>query len=101
MVEFDNRHFWMKLKQLVSSHFANYAESWAANKLLCDGRIQPLLTDTYTLEQVGCTRRSAVHRNEAEGKLGVLCLAPDEGLGVDDPERREAIGEDTITMFRG
>ena len=27
MVEFDNRHFWMKLKRLISSHFANYAEA--------------------------------------------------------------------------
>jgi len=42
-----------------------------------------------------------VHQNKAEGKLGVLCLAPGEGQGVDDPERRQAIGEDTITMFRG
>ena len=36
MVEFDNRHFWMKLKNLIGSHFANYAESYAANKLLDD-----------------------------------------------------------------
>ncbi len=63
MVEFDNRHFWMKLKQLVSSHFANYAESWAANKLLCEGKIQPLLTDTYTLEQVG-EASLAVHQQQ-------------------------------------
>ena len=28
MVEFDNRHFWMKLKKLLSSHFANYAEAY-------------------------------------------------------------------------
>ena len=27
MIEFDNRHFWMKLKRLISSHFANYAEA--------------------------------------------------------------------------
>ena len=41
MVEFDNRHFWMKLKRLLSSHFANYAEAWAANRLIDQGRIQP------------------------------------------------------------
>jgi crotonyl-CoA reductase len=99
MVEFDNRHFWMKLKKLLSSHFANYAESWAANKLLCDGKIQPLLTDTYTLDGVG-EASLAVHHNEAEGKLGILCLAPGEGLGIDDPERRAVIGEDKITVFR-
>jgi crotonyl-CoA reductase len=99
MVEFDNRHFWMKLKKLLSSHFANYAEAWAANKLIDQGRIHPLLSDVYTLDQVGEAAR-VVHRNEAEGKLGVLCLAPEEGLGIDDPEKRERIGEAAITRFR-
>jgi crotonyl-CoA reductase len=99
MVEFDNRHFWMKLKKLIASHFANYNEAWAANRLLDQGRIQPLLTETYPLDQVG-EAALAVHHNEAEGKLGVLCLAPGEGLGIDDPEKRERIGEDKITTFR-
>ncbi|MEZ5270324.1 MAG: hypothetical protein R2789_17855 [Microthrixaceae bacterium] len=29
MIEYDNRHLWMKLKSIISSHFANYAEAWA------------------------------------------------------------------------
>jgi crotonyl-CoA reductase len=99
MVEFDNRHFWMKLKRLIGSHFANYAEAYAANRLLDQGRIQPLLSRVYPLDRVG-EAALAVHRNEAEGKLGVLCLAPVEGEGVDDPEKRAAIGEDRITLFR-
>jgi crotonyl-CoA reductase len=99
MVEFDNRHFWMKLKRLVASHFANYAEAWAANRLIDRGRIHPLLSGVYPLAEVGAAARS-VHRNEVEGKLGVLCLAPAEGLGIDDPEKRERIGEDAITRFR-
>jgi crotonyl-CoA reductase len=99
MVEFDNRHFWMRLKKLIGSHFANYAESYAANKLLDQGRIQPLLTKTYRLDEVG-EASLAVHHNEVEGKLGVLCLAPSEGLGIDDPEKRDRIGEDKITIFR-
>jgi crotonyl-CoA reductase len=99
MVEFDNRHFWMKLKRLLSSHFANYAEAWAANKLIDQGRIQPVMSDVYPLTDVGAAAR-AVHRNEAEGKLGVLCLAPAEGLGIDDPEKRARIGEEKITLFR-
>src|SRR5688500_7634527 len=34
MLEFDNRHFWMRLKNLVGSHFANYKEAWEANRLI-------------------------------------------------------------------
>ena len=82
-----------------SNAVGSNAESWAANKLLCEGKIQPLLTDTYTLDGVG-EASLAVHHNKAEGKLGVLCLAPGEGQGIDDPERRAAIGEDKITVFR-
>ncbi len=99
MVEFDNRHFWMKLKRLISSHFANYAEAWAANRLVSMGKIQPLLSDVYDLDHVGVAARK-IHRNEHEGKLGVLCLAPSEGLGIDDPEFRAKVGEDKITLFR-
>jgi crotonyl-CoA reductase len=99
MVEFDNRHFWMKLKRLISSHFANYAEAWAANRLIDQGRIQPLLSAVHPLADVGAAVRS-VHRNEHEGKIGVLCLAPREGLGIDDPEKRQRIGEDKISLFR-
>jgi hypothetical protein len=30
----------------------------------------------------------------------VLCLAPTEGLGIDDAERRATVGEKRITLFR-
>jgi crotonyl-CoA reductase len=99
MVEFDNRHFWMKLKTLIGSHFANYAESYQANRLIAQGRVQPLLSAVHPLAEVGLAARS-VHRNEHEGKIGVLCLAPREGLGIDDPEFRAKVGEDKITVFR-
>jgi crotonyl-CoA reductase len=99
MIEFDNRHFWMKLKRLLSSHFANYAEAYAANRLVDQGRIHPLLSAVFPLTEVGAAARS-IHRNEHEGKIGVLCLAPEEGLGIDDPAKRERIGEDRITLFR-
>jgi crotonyl-CoA reductase len=99
MIEFDNRHLWMKLKRIVSSHFANYAEAWAANDLVCQGKIQPILSAVYPLDQTG-EAAWQVHKNLHEGKIGVLCLAPAEGLGIDDPEFRATIGEDRITAFR-
>ena len=38
--------------------------------------------------------------NHPKGKIGVLCLAPEEGLGIDDHELRQQVGEDRITLFR-
>ena len=99
MIEYDNRHLWMKLKTIKSSHFANYREAWEANKLISQGRIQPILSAVHPLEQVGEAAHQ-VHHNLHEGKIGVLCLASSEGLGIDDPELREKVGEDRITLFR-
>jgi len=99
MIEYDNRHLWMKLKRIVSSHFANYAEAWAANQLICEGKIQPILSAVYPLSETG-EAAYQVHKNLHEGKIGVLCLAPTEGLGIDDPEFRQRVGEDRITLFR-
>jgi crotonyl-CoA reductase len=99
MVEYDNRHLWMKLKSIKSSHFANYREAWEANRLIRLGKIQPILSAVYPLTDVG-EAASQVHYNLHEGKIAVLCLAPGEGLGISDPEFRDKVGEDKITMFR-
>jgi crotonyl-CoA reductase len=99
MIEYDNRHLWMKLKSIKSSHFANYREAWDANRLIGEGKIQPILSTVYPLEETG-EAAYQVHHNLHEGKIGVRCLAPQEGLGIDDPELRERVGEDRITLFR-
>jgi hypothetical protein len=39
---------------------------------------------TYALEQTG-QAAYGVHRNAHQGKVGVRCLAPEDGLGVRDP----------------
>jgi len=86
--EYDNRYLWMSLKRIVGSHFANYREAWEANRLVAKGLIHPTLSRTYPLAQTGDAAHD-VHRNRHQGKVGVLCLAPTEGLGVRDPGRRE------------
>src|SRR5437016_3647983 len=74
-------------------------EASDANKLIGQGRIQPILSAVHRLDDVG-EAAYQVHRNLHEGKIGVLCLAPEEGLGIDDPEFRAKVGEDKITLFR-
>ena len=99
MIEYDNRHLWMRLKAIKGSHFANYREAWEANQLICDGKILPPLSAVYPLEEVGDAAYQ-VHKNLHEGKIGVLCAAKEEGLGIDNRELREEIGEDRLTIFR-
>ena len=88
MIEYDNRYLWMNQKTLKGCHFANYREAWEANRLIGEGRIHPVLSAVFPFDEVA-EAVNQVHHNLHEGKLGVLVLAPEEGLGVTDPELRE------------
>jgi crotonyl-CoA reductase len=98
MMEFDNRHLWMRLKRVVGSHFANYREAFEANRLIAKGMIHPVMSQVFALEDSG-EAAYQVHHNMHEGKIGVLCLAPEEGQGVTDPELRAKVG-DQLHLFR-
>ncbi len=86
--EFDNRYLWMSLKRIIGSHFANYREASLANRLVDKAKIHPTLSRTYPLD-AAATAANDVHHNLHQGKVGVLCLAPEEGLGVRDAETRD------------
>lgn len=96
--EYDNRYLWMNLKRIVGSHFANYREAWEANRLIQRGKLHPTLSKAYPLTETGQAAYD-VHRNLHQGKVGVLCLAPHEGLGVRDEDLR-ARHLDAINRFR-
>jgi crotonyl-CoA reductase len=97
--QYDNRYLWMNLKRIIGSHFANYREAWEANRLIAKGKIHPTLSRVYSLADTGQAAYD-VHRNLHQGKVGVLCLAPEEGLGVRDKEFRDRhLGD--INRFRG
>src|SRR5688500_7635360 len=99
MHQYDNRYLWMNLKRIIGSHFANYKEAWEANRLIDKGLIHPTLSKVYPLQEVGQAALD-VHRNAHQGKVGVLTLAPREGLGVRNPDKR-AQHLDAINRFRG
>jgi crotonyl-CoA reductase len=99
MHQYDNRYLWMNLKRIIGSHFANYREAFEANRLIAKGLVHPTLSKCYRLEETGQAAYD-VHRNLHQGKVGVLCLAPDEGLGVRNEEMR-ARHLTAINRFRG
>ena len=96
---YDNRYLWMSLKRIIGSHFANYRESYEANRLVAKGLIHPTVSKVYPLSETGQAAMD-VHSNNHQGKIGVLALAPREGLGVTNPEMREKHLE-SINRFRG
>lgn len=97
--EYDNRRLWMSLKRIVGSHIANWHEAWEANRLIGQGKIIPTLSTVYPLEKIGEAARE-VQLNRHVGKVGVLCLAEKEGLGVEDHDLRASIGEQRLGLFR-
>ncbi|MDT0306378.1 crotonyl-CoA carboxylase/reductase [Streptomyces sp. DSM 44917] len=97
--EFDNRYLWMRLKRVIGSHGGNLAEMAEANRLVAMGRIHPALSEVFPLTETGEAAR-LVQRNAHSGKVGVLCLAEREGLGVTDQALRDRIGERAITPLR-
>src|SRR3954453_7052323 len=97
--QYDNRYLWMNLKRIIGSHFANYKEAWEATRLIDKGLIHPTLSKVYAMDDVG-QAACDVKNNAHQGKVGVLALAPEEGLGVRDPEKRARF-EDRINRFRG
>ena len=98
MHQYDNRYLWMNLKRIIGSHFANYREAWEANRLIDRGLIHPTLSKVYPMDDVGQAAHD-VHRNAHQGKVGVLTMAPEEGLGVRDAAKREK-HIDAINRFR-
>ena len=99
MIEYDNRHLWMKLKTIKGSHFANYREAWDANGTIVSGKVVPPLSAVYPLDQVGQATYE-VHHNRHEGKIGILCVADRAGLGISNQELRAQVGEDRLNIFR-
>jgi crotonyl-CoA reductase len=97
--EFDNRLLWMRAKRIIGCHGATWAEAWAVNRLIGLGMVIPALSRVMALEQTGEAARF-VQLNKHVGKVGVLCLAEAEGLGVEDPVWREAVGEPRLRLFR-
>ncbi|MEU3713504.1 crotonyl-CoA carboxylase/reductase [Streptomyces catenulae] len=96
---YDNRYLWMNLKRIVGSHGANLQEQWECNRLFRLGLLSPVLSAVHPLADVGEAARS-VQLNRHVGKVGVLCMAPETGLGVTDPELRARIGAQNLNPLR-
>ncbi len=89
----------MNLKRIIGSHAANLQEQWECNRLFQLGKLVPILSEVRPLTEAAEAAR-LVQNNRHIGKVGVLALAPETGLGVTDPELRERIGAQTLNPLR-
>ncbi|MGW6056104.1 crotonyl-CoA carboxylase/reductase [Streptomyces sp. NPDC055189] len=97
--QYDNRYLWMNLKRIIGSHAANLQEQAECSRLFSLGKLVPVLSTVYPLQEVGEAVR-LVQRNAHIGKVGVRCLAPRDGTGITDPGLRARIGEERLTALR-
>ncbi|ONK10109.1 crotonyl-CoA carboxylase/reductase [Streptomyces sp. MP131-18] len=97
---YDNRYLWMKLKRVIGSHAANLQEQVECSRLIESGRVVPTMSAVYPLAEAAEATRQ-VQTNRHVGKVAVLCMAPETGLGVTDPATRARIGEDRLNPLRG
>ncbi len=82
-LDFDVRYLWMKQKQIIGSHFANAYECMRANKLMAEGKVQPVLWRTMGFDGVP-EAHQLMYENKHSGKIAILVGATDEQQGQDE-----------------
>ena len=78
-LSFDVRHLWMRQKSILGSHFANANECQKANELIHRGVIKPVLTETYSYEEIPLVHEKMA-KNQLKGTVACLVGAPRTGL---------------------
>ncbi len=76
---FDVRHLWMRQKSIIGSHFANAEECARANELVHQGKIKPVLTETYDFAHVP-DAHDVMFKNKHMGTIACLVSSPKLGL---------------------
>jgi NADPH:quinone reductase-like Zn-dependent oxidoreductase len=60
----------MRQKEIVGSHFSNAFQADRANKLIIDGRIQPVLDECFDFEETA-TAHQRMADNQHKGKMAI------------------------------
>ncbi|KUJ64177.1 crotonyl-CoA reductase [Streptomyces albus subsp. albus] len=97
--DYDNRYLWMNSKRIVGSHGANLQEQAECARLFGIGKLRPVVSRAFPLEEVGEAAR-LVQLNQHSGKIAVRCMAPTDGLGVTDRALRDKLGERFMNPLR-
>jgi crotonyl-CoA carboxylase/reductase len=79
-LDFDVRYLWMRQKSIIGSHFANAYECERANRLIAEGKIEPVLSKVFPFSECPAPHQM-MKENAHVGKMVVLVGAEREGEG--------------------
>jgi len=76
----DVRYMWMHQKRLQGSHFANLKQAAAANRLMCEDKLNPCLSETFDWVDLPEAHMKMRRNEHLPGNMSVLVQAPRCGL---------------------
>lgn len=76
----DLRYLWMRQKRFQGSHFANDEQSYALNKLVMEGKVDPCLSQTFSFEGIKDAHQLMFKNKHPAGNMACLVGARTEGL---------------------
>ena len=77
---FDVRYMWMHQKRLQGSHFAHLKQASAANKLMCERRLDPCMSEVFPWAEIPRAHTLMWKNQHKPGNMAVLVQAPRTGL---------------------
>ena len=76
----DVRYMWMHQKRLQGSHFANLKQAAAANRLMCENKLSPCLSEVFDWNNLPEAHMKMRRNEHLPGNMSVLIQAPCRGL---------------------
>ncbi|GAA4217961.1 crotonyl-CoA carboxylase/reductase [Sagittula sp. NFXS13] len=77
---FDVRYMWMHQKRLQGSHFANLKQAGSANRLMCERRLDPCMSQVFPWNEIPDAHMMMLRNEHKPGNMSVLVQAPKTGL---------------------
>jgi len=78
--DIDLRYLWMRQKRLQGSHFANTEQSAEFNAMVDRGEIDPALSRTFPLSEIGEAHGLMSENRHPPGNMAILVNATREGM---------------------
>ncbi|OEJ69713.1 crotonyl-CoA carboxylase/reductase [Magnetovibrio blakemorei] len=78
-ITFDARFVWMRQKRIQGSHFAHLRQAAQANKLVCERRIDPCMSEVFPWDDIPEAHMKMRQNKHKPGNMAVLVQAMQPG----------------------